>query len=293
MLSVSLTAFASPLVIMAGLGIASGVLLTVAARIFHVEVDPKVTEIREALPGANCGVCGFAGCDAYAEAVAGGKAEIDRCIPGGAGTIGALSEIMGVEADDAGPAFVARVLCQGDVGLAREKFIYTGIDDCFAAIQIFEGHKACAAGCLGHGTCVEACPFDAIEIVNQIAVIDEEACRACGRCIAACPKQLIVMVERSQRVMVLCHSDDRGNVVRANCDTGCIGCTRCVRACEYGAISMQGALAVIDYDKCVDCKACVEVCPTHAIRDFDAPPIDRDKAAAAKAGGKAKAGARS
>ncbi|MDI9498198.1 MAG: RnfABCDGE type electron transport complex subunit B [Bacillota bacterium] len=291
MLPVCLTAFASPLLIMAGLGVASGVLLTVAAHIFHIDVDPKVTEVREALPGANCGVCGFAGCDAYAEAVAGGRADVDRCIPGGVGAANALAQIMGVDAGDAGPAMVARVRCQGDVGLAREKYIYTGIDDCFAAVQIFDGHKACAAGCLGHGTCVEACPFGAISIVNQIAVIDEEACKACGRCIKACPKQLIVMVERRQRVMVLCNSDDRGNVVRANCDTGCIGCTRCVRACEHGAISMQGALAVIDYDKCVNCKACVEVCPTHAIRDFDAPPVNREKAAAKAGAAKAKAGA--
>ena len=271
-----------PLAVMGGLGLAAGILLTVAARVFHVEVDPKVSELREALPGVNCGACGYVGCDAYAEAVAASETEINRCIPGGQSTVAALAAIMGVEAGDSGMTMVARVRCQGDCKLAKEKYIYTGLDDCFAAAQVFDGHKACSFGCLGHGNCRRACPFNAIDIVDGIAVIREEACRACRRCVAACPKQLIEMVDISKRVTVLCRSEDRGNLVRGYCETGCIGCTRCVRACDYGAIRMEGALAVIDWSLCVNCKACVAVCPTHAIRDFDAAPIDRSASAATK-----------
>ncbi len=262
----------APVLVMCGVGAAAGVLLTIAAKIFYVPTDPKADEVREVLPGVNCGACGYVGCDEYAKAVASGEAGINLCVPGGSAVVGNIASIMGAANTTERKIQIARVRCQGNCNRATEKYAYQGINSCSAAAQLFDGHKACPYGCLGHGDCVRACPFDAIDIVNDIAVINEKKCKSCRKCVAACPKQLIEMVDHDIRFTVLCQSQDRGPQVKKYCTVGCIGCTLCVKACPVDAITMKGALAYIDYTKCTNCGACANVCPTNAIIDIENPP---------------------
>lgn len=266
--TITLDALATPVLIMSVLAFGSGLLLTIAAKIFHVPSDPMVDDLREILPGVNCGACGYVGCDAYAKALASGEAAANLCVPGGAQVTATITNLIGGGQSSQRSVQVARVRCQGNCKLAKDKYAYSGLESCAAASAIFDGQKSCAFGCLGFGDCVRACPFDAIEIVDEIALINEEKCMSCRKCVAACPKQLIEMVNQEIRYTVLCRSSDRGPAVRKYCDIGCIGCTRCVKACPEAAISMQGSLAYIDYTKCTNCNKCAEVCPTNAIIDL-------------------------
>lgn len=239
--------------------------LALASKYFAVEQDSRQGYIREALPGANCGACGYAGCDAFAEAVAKGKAPVDGC-PVGAGTVAQkVAEIMGVNTEVTARK-VAKVLCQGDCEQTTEKFKYIGIDDCVAAANIMEGSKKCSYGCLGLGTCEKVCPFDAIHVNDKgIAIVDKEKCTACNMCVVACPKNIIELVPYSSEVQVTCMSYDKGKNVRLNCKVGCIACKICEKACNYDAIHVEDNLAKIDYNKCTNCMICADKCPTNAI----------------------------
>lgn len=254
--------------VISGLGLIFGIGLSYASKVFAVKVDERVVRIREVLPGANCGGCGYAGCDSYADAVVTKGAETNCCPVGGSEVAGKVAAIMGVEAEEVKRA-AARVLCNGRCSVSREKYEYNGIDSCSAAVQLYGGHKACSYGCLGHGDCVKACPFEAIDITGGIARIIEDRCKACGKCVSACPKKLIEIIPKEKKYSVMCRSKDKGPVTKSNCEVGCIGCTKCVKACSYSAISMEGALARIDYGKCTNCGECAKVCPTMAIRVMD------------------------
>lgn len=263
-----------------GLGLVFGAGLAVASKAFAVEVDPKVEQVRAALPGANCGACGFPGCDGFANAVASGKAPVNGCPVGGAASAAKIAEVMGVAAGSADKK-VARVICQGTKCNANEKFEYTGIQDCKAASLVSGGSKSCSFGCLGLGTCVNACKFDAIEIVDGIARINPEKCTSCGKCIEVCPKSVIKMMPYEQKVVVDCNSKEFGKDVKVKCTIGCIGCQICVKACPFGAMEFENNLAKINYEKCTNCMICAEKCPTKAIwADFEnrkKAEIDEDK----------------
>jgi Na+-translocating ferredoxin:NAD+ oxidoreductase RNF subunit RnfB len=254
--------------IISGLGLIFGVGLSYASKVFAIEVDERVTLVREVLPGANCGACGFSGCDGYANAVVEGKADTNCCPVGGSAVEKQIADIMGVEPEGI-KRTAARVLCNGRCSVSKEKYDYQGIDSCVAAAQLFGGHKSCTYGCLGHGDCYKACPFDAIVMVGGIARIVEDRCKACGKCVLACPKNLIEIIDKTKKYSVMCRSKDKGPVTKSNCQVGCIGCTRCVKACPQQAIFMEGTLAKIDYDKCDNCGECTKVCPTMAIRVMD------------------------
>ncbi len=253
-----------PVIVLGGMAVFFGIVLAYASKKFAVEVNPKVTEVRDVLPGANCGGCGFAGCDALAEAIASGNAPISQCPVGGAELAAKLAVIMGVEASSE-ERQVARVICCGDSNNAAEKYEYQGIKDCKAAEMLAGGSKSCRYGCTGLGTCVRECPFDAIHIVNGIAVVDEEKCTACKKCIAVCPKGIIELVPVSKKVRVLCRNQDKGKATMQACKVGCIACQKCVKACKFDAIKVENNVAKIDYSKCVNCMMCAEVCPTKTI----------------------------
>ncbi|KAB3531447.1 RnfABCDGE type electron transport complex subunit B [Alkaliphilus serpentinus] len=254
-----------PIVSLGGLGLLFGAGLAYASQKFAIEVDPKFMAVRDALPGANCGGCGYPGCDSFAKAICKGEAPIEGCPVGGNECVVALSEIMGVEAT-AGVKKVAKVICNGDTVKCKEKFEYEGIEDCVAATMVAGGSKSCQYGCLGLGTCVRACPFDAIEIVDgRIAKIIPEKCTACGKCIEVCPKSVIDMVPYEQDVVITCNNKETGKVVRPKCSVACIACKICVKACPYEAIDFENNLAFINYEKCTNCFVCVEKCPTKAI----------------------------
>ncbi|MEF9879278.1 MAG: RnfABCDGE type electron transport complex subunit B [Clostridia bacterium] len=264
------------------LGLVFGLLLTLANKVFEIPSDPKRDEIRNALPGANCGGCGFAGCDALADAIAAGTAPISACPVGGSPVADAISEIMGVEKTPDQVRNIATVVCQGSLDHCKTKFPYHGIQDCVAATLVNDGNRACKYACLGLGTCVRACPFDAIHIDEhtKIAKVDPDKCQSCGTCVNVCPKHVLSLQPMTVPVRLLCSAAEEGVLVSDNCKIGCVGCEICQKECKFGAITMKNHLPVFDMNKCVGCMMCAEVCPTGAIwGDFDnrlIAEIDRD-----------------
>ena len=258
-----------PAAILAGLGAVFGILLAVASRVFAVEVDERVPQVREALPGANCGGCGYSGCDALAEAIVAGKAEPTACTVGGNAAAQAIAKALGVTVAVQKPKR-AVVLCVGDADCAKQKYTYEGAGDCVAAERLAGGSKRCANGCLGEGSCAAVCEYDAISIVNGVAVVDPTKCGGCGACTQVCPKNLLVLVPRDAAFSVNCSSHEKGPAVNSFCRVGCIGCGLCKRVCEHDAIVLTDFLASIDYDKCVGCGKCAEKCPRHVIHPLKA-----------------------
>ena len=222
------------------MGIVFAILLGVAAKVFAVEVDERVPLVRDCLPGANCGGCGYPGCDGLAAAIVEGTAPVNGCPVGGAAAAAKIAEVMGV-AVEAGERKVAHVYCNGGCN-AVDKTKYEGLQDCTAAMRVAGGPKACAYGCMGLGSCVKACAFDAIHVVDGVAKVDTEKCVACGKCVAACPKKLIDLVPESKKVHVNCVNKDKGPEVMKVCASGCIGCKMCenckmcAKACPKGCI---------------------------------------------------------
>ncbi len=258
--------------VLGGMGLVFGGLLTLTSKVFAVPANPRRDAVRDALPGANCGGCGYPGCDGCADAIVSGKADVNACPVGGAEVAAKIAEIMGVQPADASVRKVARVICKGNKDHCKSKFEYKGIQDCVAASLVSDGPKSCKYACLGLGTCVRACAFDAIRIDEHrgIAVIDEEKCVACGRCVEVCPKNVLSLHPVAEPVRVMCRAAEEGYLVSDNCDRGCIGCERCMNACKFGAITMKNHLPMIDLDKCRGCMMCAEVCPTRAIwADWD------------------------
>lgn len=247
-----------------GLGCLFGVILAIASKKFHVDVNPKISKIRESLPGANCGACGYPGCDGLAKAISEGNAPVNGCPVANSDAYAKIGEIMGVEASTSEKK-VARVLCKGTCDNATEKYDYFGIKDCKAANMISAGSKSCQYGCLGYGTCVTVCQFDAIKVENGVAVVDPDKCTSCGKCIEACPKSIIELVPYNQEVVVDCKNQEFGKSVKVDCKVGCIGCKLCEKKCPFDAIKVENNIARIDYDKCRQCMECVIACPTGAI----------------------------
>ena len=248
-----------------GMGLACGTALALAARFLFVKEDPRVAEVTEILPGANCGGCGYAGCSDYAKAIVVDGAAINLCSPGGAETLAALASALGVEAEEAAKT-VALVLCGGDAEHAPRKFLYNGVADCAAAHAVGGGDKVCAYGCLGYGSCARVCPVGAIEITGgNLAIVHPGLCIGCGACVKACPRDLIRMVPAERVIHVLCRSQDKGPAVKKACTVGCIGCTVCTKLAENEAIKLEGSLAVVDYTRPLDNDQVVEKCPTNCI----------------------------
>lgn len=253
-----------PISVLGGLGLIFGVLLSIASNVFEVKIDPRISDVLDALPGANCGACGFPGCEGLATAIAEGKAPVTACPIGGQETADNVAEVMGLNAANV-DRNVAVVLCQGDKDTAKEKYIYEGINDCRIENSLADGSKVCTYGCLGCGTCYDVCDYDAIRMVNGLAVIDKDKCTACLKCIDICPKNIIELVPYDQEVIVKCKSEDIGRDVRQSCSVGCIACRICVRKCPEDAFTFENNLAKINYDKCTNCGVCPPLCPTNAI----------------------------
>lgn len=265
--------------LLTGLGVLFGIGLAVASRKLAVESDPRIDEIEGLLPGANCGACGYPGCRGLAEAIVQGSAPVNACPV--TTDCSVIAEVIGVEAL-ACERRVAKVRCIGGKKEAKERFAYVGSKDCYAAHQLAGGPKACEYGCLGLGSCVEACPFSAIFInENGLAVVDEEKCTGCGQCVSVCPRDLIALLPAGDPVTVYCRNTEKGGVVRKICQTGCIGCGICVKQCDQGAITLENNLVVIDPEKCNRCGRCIAKCPVKIIRGA----VAEDPATSAVSGG--------
>ncbi len=246
------------------IGLLIGVALVAAGKRFYVEVDEREALVRACLPGNNCGGCGRAGCDAVAAEIVSGEAEVNVCPVCSEEAVRQISQIMGVDAVEAVKK-TAFVRCAGSCEQTREKCNYVGIYDCRAAVLAGISVWECDYGCLGFGSCVEACAFDAIHVENGVAVVDPKKCTGCGRCAAVCPKKLIELIRSDKKVAVRCSSHARGPEVKKACSAGCIGCKLCMKQCDQEAIQVEGNLAHIDYDKCVGCEKCAEKCPSKII----------------------------
>lgn len=252
-------------ILIGGVGLFVGLFLGVAAIKFHVDIDEKEVAVLEALPGNNCGGCGFPGCSGLAAAIAKGEAPVNQCPVGGEPVAKNIASIMGVEAGES-KRMVAFVACQGDCDKAKVDYEYSGAEDCgMMAFVPNGGPKSCNYGCLGYGNCVKVCPFDAIHVVNGVAVVDKEQCKACGKCVAACPKKLISLIPYDAKYAVACSSNDKGPVAMKKCESACIGCSLCVKNCQNDAVTVTDFNATIDQDKCIGCGACAQKCPKKAI----------------------------
>lgn len=253
-----------PILLFAALGLLAGVLLSVFSKVFAVEQDERIPLVREALPGANCGACGYAGCDAYAEAIVTKGAKLTACVPGGAAAAQKIGEAMGMEVGDVA-VMKAAVRCNGVCGAVTDKYDYQGALSCAASNMLYNGKKTCTAGCLGLGDCVAVCKFGALSIKNGVAVVDRSLCTGCGACAKVCPNHLIEVFDASRAIEVICSSHFNARETIKMCENGCIGCKNCVRACPSDAIHVVNNHAVIDHDKCIACQACVEACPRECI----------------------------
>ena len=242
----------------------AGILLTVAGKIFFVKTDETVEKILEALPGANCGGCGYSGCEGYANAVAKGEAAPDLCKPGGSEANAKICDALGVEASVMEPE-VAFVRCNGTCDATTDKYAYIGTSSCAAAERFYSGKSSCTYGCLGFGDCVSVCDKGAISVESGVAVINPSKCGACGKCVKACPNNLIVLRKLSQTTVVRCSSQDNGKTTRASCKNGCIACKICEKKCPNDAIHLNGNHAEIDFTKCTSCGACAAACPSKCI----------------------------
>ncbi len=261
----SITGIIFAAAIVGGTGLFIGVFLGFAGKKFAVEVDEREEAILSVLPGNNCGGCGYAGCSGLASAIVKGEAQVNACPVGGSPVASQIGEIMGQKAGEQ-IRKTAFVKCAGVCGKAKTEYDYTGLQDCVMISMMQNGGaKTCTYGCLGGGSCVKACPFDAIHIADGIAVVDKKACKACGKCVEACPRKLIELVPYEQEHLVKCNSHDKGRDVTAACSVGCIGCKMCQKVCESDAVTIEGNVAYIDFEKCTGCGKCAEKCPRKII----------------------------
>lgn len=262
---------------LSSIGIIAAIILYYAAKKFKVYEDPRIDQVDEALPGANCGGCGFPGCRGFAEALV--KADDISsffCPVGGNDTMSSVAKLLGHEAIAKDPE-IAVLLCNGSPEHRKSINVYDGASSCVVASNLYSGETGCQFGCLGLGDCVDVCNFEAIYIDDktELPVVIPDNCTACGACVEACPKDLLELRpkgKKDRRIFVSCMNKDKGGIAKKSCEVACIGCGKCVKVCSFDAITLDNFLAYIDADKCKLCRRCVAECPTGAIHELNFPP---------------------
>ena len=265
------------IILLGSVGAVSALILFFLSKKFEVKEDPRIAQVQESLPGANCGGCGYPGCGGFAVAcVKADSLEKLSCPVGGTEVMKRVAEILGQDAGETIPR-IAVIRCNGTCQARPRTNIYDGALNCAIASSLYSGDTGCPFGCLGLGDCVSACAFDAISFnpATGLAEIREEKCVSCGACVKACPKGIIEMRKKgpkSRRIFVACINKDKGGVARKACANACIGCNKCVKECAFDAITVADFLACIDDTKCRLCRKCVPLCPTAAIHELNFPP---------------------
>lgn len=266
-------------VILGGIAFVAAIVLFVCSKKFAVFEDPRIARVNELLPGANCGGCGFAGCNAMAEALVKesdkGSIEGISCPVGGAEVMSQVANLLGMTVANGEPQ-VAVIRCNGTCENRPRISQYVGLRTCAAMNACGAGETACGYGCLGCGDCVNACQFDALHMNEETGLpeVDENKCVACGACVKACPRHIIELRKKgpkNRRVFVSCVNRDKGAIAMKACKSACIGCGKCAKECQFEAITIEGNLSYIDFTKCRLCKKCVAICPTKAIQAVNFP----------------------
>ena len=253
------------ILIFSSIAFALGIILSYCSDKFKVKVNPNIRKIYDALPHVDCGGCGYIGCREFAKALATNKEKPGKCMVADKKAIEKIAGIMGIAAEK-NDRKVAFVRCIAGPESSGKKFKYSGIKDCFAVSDLHGGDKECSYGCLGYGSCVDVCMFNAIKIgADGVAIVDPDKCVGCGKCVEACPRGIIVIRGENDRVDVACMNGDSGKNTVKVCKDGCIGCGKCEQVCRFGAIKVVDGLARIDHSLCKNCGACVNVCPRHVI----------------------------
>ena len=270
----------SAVIVLGGIALIAAVILYVCSKKFAVEEDPRLAQVQEVLPGANCGGCGFPGCSGLAGALVkgadAGSIEGLNCPVGGAEVMTKVADLLGMAMANTEPK-VAVVRCNGTCENRPRTAIYDGLRTCSAVNSCSAGETGCGYGCLGCGDCVAACQFGAIVLNEETGIpeVDEERCTSCGACVKACPRHIIELRKRGpkgRRVYVSCVNKDKGAVAKKNCAVACIGCGKCAKECKFEAITVEGNVSYIDPEKCRLCRKCEAVCPTNAIVAVNFPP---------------------
>ncbi len=261
---------------LSAIGTIAAIILYFVAQKFKVYEDPRIDQVEELLPAANCGGCGFAGCRAFAEAMV--KADVLSdyyCPVGGNEAMTAIADVLGksVEAKD---PLVAVVRCSGSPAHRERVNAYDGASSCAISSGLYSGETGCQYGCLGLGDCVDVCDFDAIYMDEEtgLPVVVDDNCTACGACVKSCPNNIIELRKKNKKdckIFVSCVNHDKGGVAKKACAVACIGCSKCVKVCPFDAITMDNFLAYIDPNKCKLCRKCVTECPTGAILEINFP----------------------
>ncbi|MDO5733088.1 MAG: RnfABCDGE type electron transport complex subunit B [Eubacteriales bacterium] len=252
------------IVLVAATGLIVGVVLTLASILMHVPVDPREGKVREVLPGANCGACGYSGCSGYAAALAkGDTSNCSLCAPGGSAVAEKVAALLGLVAEPSKHQLTAVVKCRGTCEHTQKRVHYSGVESCQMAVQLLGGPGQCTEGCLGYGDCARACPYGSIRMQDGVAVVDPRLCRACKICVGVCPKKIIVMLPLDKKNAVnLCSNHEKGGVARKQCQTSCIACGLCAKNCPKSCITITNNNALVDPEICVGCGICVKKCPT-------------------------------
>ena len=254
-----------PVLICLGIAAICAIILTITSHFFSVKTDEKEAAIRDCLAGANCGACGYSGCDGYAKALADGSCtKTNLCTPGGDAVAKQISEILGVEAEDV-EKLVAFISCNGNCNAVKNRYEYVGYKSCRIANMNYSGDKMCTYACLGHGDCAKVCPEGAISVESGVAVVDPNKCIGCGLCVKTCPKGMVKLISAEAKYRVACSNHDKGIMTKKVCSNGCIGCGLCKKNCPEDAITVDNNLAIIDQSKCKACGKCATVCPIKCI----------------------------
>ena len=240
-------------------------MLVTASKKLYVYEDPRIDQVEELLPHANCGACGYPGCRPFAEALVSGNTLPGKCTVSSEEGRQVIAEFLGV-ALGAEEKRVARLACAGGTNVARNRAYYSGLKTCQAASLVSGGGKGCFWGCLGHGDCEVVCDFDAI-IMNEhsLPVVDEDKCTACGDCVEACPKDLFSIQPMSHRLWVACKNLEHGDQILEECQVACTACGKCAMDAPGNLITMINNLPVVNYSENHNTQVPIQRCPTGAI----------------------------